>query len=283
MTARLLALACAALAVVAAVLSWWPGSAASPASASAGPPASAPDAPKLATIAPTHAGSAASAPARPAAPAAGEDESVAARVDRLSRSSDPVDQFSAYTTIAACVAMRRHETELVQKLGPEMAATQQGITRAQCGNLASDQVQGRRRLLERPLAAGLHGAALALYWIGPDGNGPPEPQDADLPQYADWRAAVDAAYANAFAACDATAFDDRANRMPVNGATDAIRQLTWRSAAAACVEQGKAVAIDRLGMDQSHPTDYAELLPPAQVDAAVAAGRQLATNAHGGP
>ncbi len=111
---------------------------------------------------------------------------LAAEVDRLSRSTNPVDLFAAYKLVTDCVWARDHEGWLASHVTPGDRA-QWPSTQAACDDIASDQVQSRLRWLEQAALAGVHHAAIAMAHEGPDGLGLAAQADLDAPEYAPWR------------------------------------------------------------------------------------------------
>jgi hypothetical protein len=112
---------------------------------------------------------AATAPAAPTTPAAPVGAALplaltkSQQVDRLAKSPSPVDAFTAYGIIRACVYSRRAETEAHANPPHPMPAPSREV----CGDLTPGQVVSRLQLLERAAAAGVHGAMTAFAIEGP--------------------------------------------------------------------------------------------------------------------
>jgi hypothetical protein len=173
-------------------------------------PAAAPSPPAVEPVpAPVAAVAAAPAPATgPSAP--NPYESLSQKVDRLSRSSDPVDAFAAYQIVTGCVWARDHEGWMAHHILPgdrEMLPTAQQA----CGDIASDQIQSRLRWLERAALAGVHHAATEMLKEGPDGLGISGNADIDAPENASWKQRVEAALDAGVHTCDSDSLESRVN------------------------------------------------------------------------
>lgn len=194
---RPLVIALVLVASMAAVVAWMlrePQAAPNAVAAPATPPA--PPAAAVAVIARAPAVSQPPIAATPASAPAG----LAAQVDAWARSGRPADAMEAYTTVFRCLLARRRAHDPTQPPDdPAIAAP------AVCGDLRSDQIQGRLALLEKAALAGEKSAAEDFIQEGPSGNG----ALVDLgtrdrtPPTADWLARRDDYIARALANCDA--------------------------------------------------------------------------------
>ena len=137
-------------------------------------------------------------------------ESLSQKVDRLSRSADPVDAFAAYQLVTACIWARDHEGWMAHHILPSdrelLPTTQQA-----CGDIASDQIQSRLRWLERAALAGVHHAATEMLKEGPDGLGVSGSSDIDAPENAAWKQRVEAALDAGVHTCDPDSLESRVN------------------------------------------------------------------------
>jgi TPR repeat protein len=153
----------------------------------------------------------AAAPATPApASAPSPYESLAQKVDRLSRSPNPVDAFAAYQLVTACIWARDHEGWMARHILPG----DRGLlptARQACGDIASDQVQSRLQWLERAALAGVHHAAVEMLKEGPDGLGVSASSDIDAPENASWKQRVEAALDAGVHTCDYDSLESRVN------------------------------------------------------------------------
>ena len=219
-------------------------------------------------------------PATIAAPSAPAPERLAARVDRLSRSADPVEVFAAYKLVTDCLWARDHEDWLLNHIAPNDRALLP-TTQSACGDIASDQVQSRLRWLEQAAAAGVHHAATAMAREGPDGLGTVPEKDRDGPQYADWRARLDSAYAAGAKTCDAESLDNRINAYEsgIGVAPDRARALSYWVAYVDCRKRGDGAPAAVLANGDSVTQRMVGTLGADQVAAAVAAGHALARDA----
>ena len=142
-------------------------------------------------------------------------------------------------------------------------------------------MQGRLRWLEQAAAAGVHHAATAMAREGPDGLGLVAEKDLDGPQYADWRARLDAAYAAGARTCDAESLDNRINAYE-NGAgvaQDRARALSYWVAYVDCRRRFNGATGAILANGDSVTQRMGGSLGADQVAAAVAAGHELARDA----
>ena len=158
-------------------------------------------------LAPPPVVAAASAPA-PAAP--NRYESLSQKVDRLSRSADPVDAFAAYQLVTGCIWARDHEGWMAHHILPSDRGTLP-TTQQACGDIASDQIQSRLRWLERAALAGVHHAATEMLREGPDGLGISGNSDIDAPENAPWKQRVETALAAGVRTCDPDSLENRVN------------------------------------------------------------------------
>jgi hypothetical protein len=227
-------------------------------------------------------GVAESAPGAPVAArrAANRDESLSQRVDRLSRSGDPVDAFAAYQLVTACIWARDHEGWMAHHILPGdrgmLPTTQQA-----CGDIASDQVQSRLRWLERAALAGVHHAAAEMLKEGPDGLGTSAGSDMAAPENAAWKQRVDAALEAGVRTCDSDALESRINgyESGLGVEQDRARALAYWVAYMECRQRfdGATLAgpVDGDGVAQRMGTT----LSAEQVAKAVSDGQQLARSA----
>ncbi len=172
-------------------------------------------APAPAAIAPTPAPApVAAAPSAPAAPRAASApnpyESLAQKVDRLSRSADPIDAFAAYQLVTTCIWARDHEGWMAHHILPGDRAMLP-TTQQACGDIASDQIQSRLQWLERAALAGVHHAATEMLKEGPDGLGVSGSSDIDAPENASWKQRVEAALDAGVHTCDPDSLESRVN------------------------------------------------------------------------
>ena len=151
-----------------------------------------------------------SPPRRRAASAPDPYESLSQKVDRLSRSADPVDAFAAYQLVTACIWARDHEGWMAHHILPGDRALLP-TTQQACGDIASDQIQSRLRWLERAALAGVHHAATEMLKEGPDGLGVSGSSDIDAPENASWKQRVEAALDAGVHTCDADSLESRVN------------------------------------------------------------------------
>jgi hypothetical protein len=215
------------------------------------------------------------APAVPASPY----ESLSHKVDRLGRSADPVDAFAAYQLVTACVWARDHEGWMAHHILPADRALLQTPQQA-CGDIASDQIQGRLRWLERAALAGVHHAATEMLHEGPDGLGLSN-SDIDAPENASWKQRVDAALDAGVRTCDADSLESRVNAYE-NGQgvePDRARALTYWIAYMECRQRGAGQASTILGSADGVTQRMGRSLTAEQIAEAVSAGHALARDA----
>jgi hypothetical protein len=266
----------AALVAGALVYGWSHGAAA--AAGSAGAPLLPPAALADAAVAP--APPAIVAAAAPAPRAASPYESLAQKVDRLSRSADPVDAFAAYRLVTTCVWARDHEGWMARHILPSdrelLPTTQQA-----CGDIASDQVQSRLRWLERAALAGVHHAATEMLKEGPDGLGLGGSSDIDAPENAFWKQRVEAALDAGVHTCDPDSLESRVNSYESGQGTapDRAKALTYWVAYMACRQRLDGAPRSVLGNGDSVTQRMGTTLTAEQIARAVSEGQQLAVDA----
>ena len=207
----LIASALAAAMVVAALLYGMNLGAAAAVGASPVPVAALPPRPAAPEPAPPPVAVVSAAPA-PARTTSAPDpyESLSQKVDRLSRSANPVDAFAAYQLVTTCIWARDHEGWMAHHILPsdrELLPT----TPQACGDIASDQIQSRLRWLERAALAGVHHAATEMLKEGPDGLGLSGSSDIDAPENAPWKQRVEAALDAGVHTCDSDSLESRVN------------------------------------------------------------------------
>jgi len=237
----------------------------------AGPPAPAPAPPPIDVRA---------APVRPAsAPRADPFESLSQKVDRLGRSSDPVDAFAAYQLVTACVWARDHEGWMAHHILPGDRALLPTPQQA-CGDIASDQIQSRLRWLERAALAGVHHAATEMLREGPDGLGVSN-SDIDAPENASWKLRVEAALDAGVHTCDPDSLESRINAYE-NGqgvAPDRAMALTYWVAYMECRQRLVGQPSSILSNADSVTQRMGRSLTAEQIAQAMAAGHALARDA----
>ena len=213
-----------------------------------------------------------------AAPAA---ERLSARVDRLARSSDPVEAFAAYKLVTECLWARDHADWLANHIAPNDRGLLPTAQTA-CGDIASDQIQSRLRWLERAAGAGVHHAATAMAREGPDGLGLVAEKDRDGPQYADWRQRLDAAYEAGVRTCDPESLDNRVNAYEtgLGAALDRARALSYWIAFVDCRRRFDGAPAAVLANGDSVTQRMGRTLRPDEIATAVAAGHDIARTAH---
>jgi len=247
-------------------------------------PASAQDVPAAPLPAPTPAPVAVvpSAPAPAKAPSAPDPyESLAQKVDRLSRSANPVDAFAAYQLVTNCIWARDHEGWMAHHILPAdrglLPTTQQA-----CGDIASDQIQSRLQWLERAALAGVHHAASEMLKEGPDGLGVSGSSDIDAPENASWKARVEAALDAGVHTCDSDSLESRVNTYE-NGelsiAPDRAKALTYWVAYMQCRRRLAGAPGLAPASGDSVTQRMGSTLGADQIAQAVAEGRRLAHDA----
>jgi hypothetical protein len=264
----------AALVAGALVYGWNHGAAAA---ADSTPPPVASAEPELATPPPLPA---ASTTAPPPPRVANPFESLSQKVDRLSRSADPVDAFAAYQLVTACIWARDHEGWMAHHILPGdrgMLPTPQQA----CGDIASDQIQSRLRWLERAALAGVHHAATEMLKEGPDGLGLSGSSDIDAPENAPWKQRVDAALEAGVHTCDPDSLESRVNTYEsgLGAEQDRAKALTYWVAYMACRQRLDGAPRSVLGNGDSVTQRMGTTLTAEQIARAVSEGQQLAADA----
>jgi len=222
---------------------------------------------------------AASAPSTPAKPA-NPYESLSQKVDRLSRSADPVDAFTAYQLVTTCIWARDHEGWMAHHILPGDRAMLP-TTQQACGDIASDQIQSRLRWLERAALAGVHHAATEMLKEGPDGLGISGSNDIDAPENAPWKQRVDAAVEAGVHTCDADSLESRVNSYEsgMGVEQDRAKALTYWVATMECRQRLAGAASTDLANGDSVTQRMGTTLTADQIATAVSAGQQLARDA----
>ena len=222
----------------------------------------------------------AATPASRAASAANPYESLSQKVDRLSRSANPVDSFAAYQLVTACIWARDHEGWMAHHILPGdrglLPTTQQA-----CGDIASDQIQSRLRWLERAALAGVHHAATEMLKEGPDGLGIAGSSDIDAPENAPWKQRVDSALAAGVRTCDPDTLENRVNSYEsgLGVEQDRAKALTYWVAYMECRQRLVGAPTPVLGNGDSVTQRMGTSLSAEQIAKAVSEGQQLARDA----
>ena len=208
------------------------------------------------------------------------DESLAQKVDRLSRSNDPVEAFAAYQLVTGCIWAHDHEGWMAHHILPG----DRGLlptTRQACGDIASDQIQSRLRWLERAALAGVHHAATEMLKEGPDGLGTSTGSDIAAPENAAWKQRVDAALEAGVRTCDSDSLESRVNgyEAGLGVPQDRARALTYWVAYMACRQRFDGGAAAALVNGDSVAQRMGTTLSADQIAKAVADGQQLAGSA----
>jgi hypothetical protein len=241
------------------------------------PAAPTPSEPELVAAPPALA--AASLP-RLAASAPDRSESLSQKVDRLSRSADPVDSFAAYQVVTACIWARDHEGWMAHHILPSdrelLPTTQQA-----CGDIASDQIQSRLRWLERAALAGVHHAATEMLKEGPDGLGITGSSDIDAPENASWKQRVETALAAGVRTCDPDSLESRVNSYASGTGVeqDRAKALTYWVAYMACRQRLVGAPVPVIANGDSVTQRMGTTLNADQIAKAVSEGQQLARDA----
>ncbi len=233
-----------------------------------------PDAP--AAVVPAAAPSAPASAARPAS----RHESLAQKVDRLSRSGDPVDAFAAYQLVTTCIWARDHEGWMAHHILPgdrELLPT----TQQACGDIASDQIQSRLRWLERAALAGVHHAAAEMVKEGPDGLGVSGSSDLEAPENAAWKQRVGAALDAGVHTCDSDSLENRVNGYETGQGVeqDRAKALTYWVAYLGCRQRLDASAEIAPPSGDGTTERMGSTLNADQIAKAVADGQALARDA----
>ena len=207
-------------------------------------------------------------------------ESLSQKVDRLSRSADPVDAFAAYQLVTACIWARDHEGWMAHHILPGdrgMLPTPQQA----CGDIASDQIQSRLRWLERAALAGVHHAATQMLKEGPDGLGLSGSSDIDAPENAPWKQRVEAAADAGVHTCDPDSLESRVNRYESGEGVeqDRAKALTYWVAYMECRQRLAGAPASILGNGDSVTQRMGTTLSADQIAKAVSEGQQLARDA----
>jgi hypothetical protein len=207
-------------------------------------------------------------------------ESLSQKVDRLSRSADPVDAFAAYQLVTACIWARDHEGWMAHHILPGdrgMLPTPQQA----CGDIASDQIQSRLRWLERAALAGVHHAATQMLKEGPDGLGLSGSSDIDAPENAPWKQRVEAAVDAGVHTCDPDSLESRVNRYESGEGVeqDHAKALTYWVAYMECRQRLAGAPASVLGNGDSVTQRMGTTLSADQIATAVSEGQQLARDA----
>ena len=222
------------------------------------------------------------ASARPASAASASNpyESLAQKVDRLSRSANPVDAFTAYQLVTTCIWARDHEGWMAHHILPSdrelLPTTQQA-----CGDIASDQIQSRLRWLERAALAGVHHAATEMLKEGPDGLGLSGSSDIDAPENAPWKQRVEAALDAGVHTCDPDSLESRVNSYETGMGVDQdhAKALTYWVATLECRQRLAGTPASELANGDSVTQRMGNTLTADQIATAVSAGQQLARDA----
>ncbi len=218
----------------------------------------------------------------PAAAASAHDpyESLSQKVDRLSRSANPVDAFAAYQIVTACIWARDHEGWMAHHILPSdrglLPTTQQA-----CGDIASDQIQSRLRWLERAALAGVHHAATEMLKEGPDGLGVSGSSDIDAPENASWKQRVDAALDAGVHTCDPDSLESRVNSYEsgLGVEQDRAKALTYWVAYMDCRQRLVGASGSVLANGDSVTQRMGTTLSADQIARAVSDGQRLARDA----
>jgi hypothetical protein len=222
---------------------------------------------------------AARTPAAPA-PAQNRDESLSRKVDRLSRSSDPVDAFAAYQLVTTCIWARDHEGWMARHILPadrDLLPT----TPQACGDIASDQIQSRLRWLERAALAGVHHAATEMLKEGPDGLGISGSGELEAPENAAWKQRIDAALDAGVHTCDFDSLESRVNsyQTGLGVEQDRSRALTYWVAYMECRQHADNGSAAALASGDNVTQGMGTTLSADQIAKAVSDGQQLARGA----
>ena len=223
---------------------------------------------------------AAAPPPAPSAP--NRYESLARKIDRLSRSADPVDSFAAYQLVTACIWARDHEGWMAHHILPGDRAMLP-TTQQACGDIASDQIQSRLRWLERAALAGVHHAAAEMLKEGPDGLGISGSSDIDAPENAPWKQRVETALAAGVRTCDPDSLENRVNgyESGLGVDQDRAKALTYWVAYMECRRRlvGAPASVTGTGTGDSVTQRMGTTLTPDQIARSVSEGLQLARDA----
>ena len=219
-------------------------------------------------------------PATSATSAPNPYESLAQKVDRLSRSANPVDAFAAYQLVTTCIWARDHEGWMAHHILP----ADRGLlptTEQACGDIASDQVQSRLRWLERAALAGVHHAAAEMLKEGPDGLGISGSSDIDAPENASWKQRMEAALDAGVHTCDADSMENRVNgyESGVGVERDRVKALTYWVAYMQCRQHLAVAPGVTLASGDSVTRRMGATLSADQIASAISEGQRLAHEA----
>ena len=208
------------------------------------------------------------------------DESLAQRVDRLSRSTNPIDSFAAYQLVTACIWARDHEGWMAHHILPGDRAMLP-TTQQACGDIASDQIQSRLRWLERAALAGVHHAATEMLKEGPDGLGLSGSSDIDAPENAPWKQRVETALAAGVRTCDPDSLESRVNSYESGLGVDQDRAkaLTYWVAYMECRQRLVGAPASVIANGDSVTQRMGTTLTADQIAKSVSEGQQLARDA----
>ena len=204
-------------------------------------------------------------------------ESLSQKVDRLSRSSNPVDAFAAYQLVTTCIWARDHEGWMAHHILPGDRAMLP-TTQQACGDIASDQIQSRLRWLERAALAGVHHAATEMLKEGPDGLGVSGSSDIAAPENAAWKQRVESALDAGVHTCDSDSLESRVNSYETGLGVeqDRAKALTYWVAYMACRQQADTGVAAVLANGDSVTQRMGTTLSADQIAKAVSDGQQLA-------
>jgi len=207
-------------------------------------------------------------------------ESLSQKVDRLSRSADPLDAFAAYQLVTGCLWARDHEGWMARHILPGDRALLP-TTQQACGDIASDQIQSRLRWLERAALAGVHHAATEMLKEGPDGLGIAGSNDIDAPENASWKQRVESALTAGVHTCDADSLESRVNSYEsgLGAAPDRAKALTYWVAYMECRRRSAGAPDTVLGNGDSVTQRMGNTLSAEQIARAVSEGQQIAHDA----
>jgi hypothetical protein len=207
-------------------------------------------------------------------------ESLSQKVDRLSRSADPVDGFAAYQLVTTCIWARDHEGWMAHHILPGDRALLP-TTQQACGDIASDQIQSRLRWLERAALAGVHHAATEMLKEGPDGLGLSGSNDIDAPENAPWKQRVQAALDAGVHTCDLDSLESRVDSYESGTGVDQDRAkaLTYWVATMECRQRLAGTSASELANGDNVTQRMGDTLTADQIATAVSAGQQLARDA----
>jgi len=212
--------------------------------------------------------------------AASAPATLAAQVDRLSRSVDPVDAFAAYRLVTRCLWARDHEGWMTHHVLPGDRALLP-TPQQSCGDIASDQVQSRLQWLQRAALAGVHHAAAELLKEGSDGLGVTGSGDLDAPQNAAWKARVEEAIDAGVRTCDTESLDYRVASYDsgLGVPQDRAMALMYWVAYVDCRQRLNAGAPPVPDHGEVVTRRMGAALSAEEIAAAVAAGQKLARDA----